>query len=92
MTPERPVRSKLDGVRHECEVVIVGAGPTGLMLAAELSMAGVDVVLVERRSDQHVDGSRAGGLLPRTLEVLDQRGVVERFLDAGRTHSAHGFG
>ncbi|MCU1365233.1 MAG: putative tetracycline 6-hydroxylase, partial [Ilumatobacteraceae bacterium] len=92
MTPERPVPSKLDGVHHRCEVVIVGGGPTGLTLAAELSMAGVDVVLVERRSDQHVDGSRAGGLLPRTLEVLDQRGVVERFLDAGRTHSAHGFG
>jgi 3-(3-hydroxy-phenyl)propionate hydroxylase len=75
----------------ECSVVIVGAGPTGLMLAAELVIAGVDVVILERRTDQHVDGSRAGGLLPRTLEVLDQRGVVDRFLDAGYTVPAHGF-
>ena len=75
----------------ECSVVIVGAGPTGLMLAAELVIAGVDVVIIERRTDQHVDGSRAGGLLPRSLEVLDQRGVVDRFLDAGYTVPAHGF-
>ena len=75
----------------ECSVVIVGAGPTGLMLAAELVIAGVDVTILERRTDQHVDGSRAGGLLPRSLEVLDQRGVVDRFLDAGYTVPAHGF-
>ncbi|MFZ1490915.1 MAG: FAD-dependent monooxygenase [Ilumatobacteraceae bacterium] len=75
----------------ECSVVIVGAGPTGLMLAAELAIAGVDVVILERRTDQRVDGSRAGGLLPRSLEVLDQRGVVDRFLDAGYTVPAHGF-
>lgn len=79
-------------VSGECEVVIAGAGPTGLMLAAELALADVDVVVVERRSDQSVDGSRAGGLLPRSLEVLDQRGVVDRFLDAGHTVPAHGFG
>lgn len=78
--------------RGDHEVVIAGAGPTGLMLAAELSLAGVDTVIVERRPDQHVDGSRAGGLLSRSLEVLDQRGVVERFLDAGFTVPAHGFG
>jgi 3-(3-hydroxy-phenyl)propionate hydroxylase len=74
-----------------CDVVIAGAGPTGLMLAAELAIAGVDVVIVERRPDQHVDGSRAGGLLSRSMEVLDQRGVVDRFLAAGRTIPAHGF-
>jgi 3-(3-hydroxy-phenyl)propionate hydroxylase len=79
------------GVGDEFSVVIVGAGPTGLMLAAELTIAGIDTVVVERRSDQHVDGSRAGGLLPRSLEVLDQRGVVDRFLDAGYTVPAHGF-
>ena len=78
-------------VGRDHDVVVVGSGPTGLMLAAELSIAGVDVVLVERRSDQHVDGSRAGGLLSRSLEVLDQRGVVDRFLDAGATYPAHGF-
>ena len=79
-------------VDGEHDVVIVGGGPTGLMLAAELSLAGVDVVIVERRADQHVDGSRAGGLLARSLEVLDQRGVVDRFLDAGHIFPAHGFG
>ena len=64
-------------------VVIVGAGPTGLMLAAELAIAGVDVAVIERRTDQHVEGSRAGGLHARTIEVLDHRGVAERFLSAG---------
>jgi 2-polyprenyl-6-methoxyphenol hydroxylase-like FAD-dependent oxidoreductase len=64
-------------------VVIAGAGPTGLMLAAELALARIDVVIVERRTSQEVDGSRAGGLYARTIEVLDQRGVAERFLTAG---------
>ena len=72
-------------------VVIAGAGPTGLMLAAELALAGVDVVIVERRTDREFDGSRAGGLHARTLEVLDQRGVAERFLAAGQPHPAVGF-
>lgn len=65
-------------------VVIAGGGPTGLMLGAELSLAGTDVVIVERRTSQDLDGSRAGGLHPRTLEVLDQRGVVDRFLAEGQ--------
>ena len=69
-------------------VVIAGAGPTGLMLAAELTLAGTDVVVVERRTGPEIDGSRAGGLHSRTIEVLDQRGVAERFLDEGQT--AHG--
>ncbi|HEV8403390.1 MAG TPA: FAD-dependent monooxygenase [Candidatus Limnocylindrales bacterium] len=64
-------------------VVIAGAGPTGLMLAGELSLAGVDVVIVERRAGQDLVGQRAGGLLARTLEVLDQRGIVDRFLAEG---------
>ena len=64
-------------------VVIAGGGPTGLMLAGELTLAGVDVAIVERRTSQELDGSRAGGLFPRTLEVLDQRGIVERFLSEG---------
>ncbi|MBI5089340.1 MAG: FAD-dependent monooxygenase, partial [Actinobacteria bacterium] len=72
-------------------VVIAGGGPTGLMLAAELQLAGVDVVVVERRTTQEVDGSRAGGLYSRTLEVLDQRGVAQRFIDAGYTAPAVGF-
>lgn len=66
-------------------VVIAGAGPTGLMLAGELALAGADVVIVERRASQHVDGSRARGLNARTIEVLDQRGIADRFLAAGQT-------
>ena len=72
-------------------VVIAGGGPTGMMLAGELALAGVDVVIVERRLTQHVDGSRAGGLLARSLEVLDQRGIVDRFVDAGQKHPIMGF-
>ncbi len=78
-------------VAPEHAVVIAGGGPTGLMLAAELALAGVDAVIVERRATQELDGSRAGGLLPRTLEVLDQRGVAERFVSAGQRYPAHGF-
>jgi 3-(3-hydroxy-phenyl)propionate hydroxylase len=75
----------------EHAVVIAGGGPTGLMLAAELSLAAVDVVIVERRTNQDLDGSRAGGLLARTIEVLDQRGIAERFLTAGQVHHAQSF-
>jgi 3-(3-hydroxy-phenyl)propionate hydroxylase len=64
-------------------VVVVGGGPTGMMLAAELRLAGVDVAIVERRSSPELAGSRAGGLHARTIEVLDQRGVAERFLSEG---------
>jgi len=76
--------SKLDVVAEHA-VVIVGGGPTGLMLAAELALARVDVAIVERRVNQDVLGTRAGGLHARTLELLDQRGVVERFLAQGKT-------
>ena len=64
-------------------VLVAGAGPTGLTLAAELRRGGVDVLLLERRADRREDGSRAAGLQPRTVELLDQRGIVERFLAAG---------
>ncbi|MFV8755849.1 FAD-dependent monooxygenase [Nannocystaceae bacterium ST9] len=77
--------------KSEHAVVIVGAGPTGLMLASELALAGVDVVIVERRTNQQLDGSRAGGLHARTLELLDQRGVVDRFLAAGQVMQVQGF-
>jgi 2-polyprenyl-6-methoxyphenol hydroxylase-like FAD-dependent oxidoreductase len=55
------------------------------MLAAELALARIDVAIVERRPNQELAGTRAGGLLSRTLEVLDQRGIADRFLAAGRT-------
>jgi len=65
-------------------VVIVGGGPTGLMLAGELALADVDVAIVERRASQELAGSRAGGLHSRTIEVLDQRGIADRFLSQGQ--------
>ncbi len=70
----------------EHAVVIAGGGPTGLMLAAELALAGVDVAIVERRASQDIIGSRAGGLHSRTIEVLDQRGIADRFLSQGQLH------
>jgi 3-(3-hydroxy-phenyl)propionate hydroxylase len=68
----------------EHAVVIAGGGPTGLMLAGELALAGIDVALVERRANQELTASRAGGLLARSLEVLDQRGIADRFVSEGK--------
>jgi 2-polyprenyl-6-methoxyphenol hydroxylase-like FAD-dependent oxidoreductase len=68
----------------EHPVVIAGGGPTGLMLAGELALAGVDVAVVERRASTELIGSRAGGLHSRTIEVLDQRGIADRFLAEGQ--------
>ncbi len=73
-------------------VVIAGGGPTGLMLAGELALAGVDVAIVERRASQDLAGSRAGGLQSRTIEVLDQRGIADRFLAEGQVAQVAGFG
>ena len=75
----------------EHAVVIAGGGPTGLMLAGELALAGVDVVIVERRPNQELAGARALGILSRTIEVLDQRGIAERFLSAGQKAQVTGF-
>jgi 2-polyprenyl-6-methoxyphenol hydroxylase-like FAD-dependent oxidoreductase len=72
-------------------VVIAGAGPTGLMLASELALARVDVAIVERRADQGLVGSRAGGLHSRTIEVFDQRGLADRFLSQGKAAQVAGF-
>ncbi|MFW8604428.1 FAD-binding protein [Rhizobium leguminosarum] len=76
---------------REHAVVVVGAGPTGMMLAGELALAGVDVAIVERRPNQELAGTRAGGLSARTLEVLDQRGIVDRFLAEGQIAQVTGF-
>jgi 3-(3-hydroxy-phenyl)propionate hydroxylase len=67
-------------------VVIAGGGPTGMMLAGELALAGVDVAIVERRASAELIGSRAGGLHSRAIEVLDQRGVADRFISQGQRH------
>src|SRR5215213_6341646 len=75
----------------EHAVVIAGGGPTGLMLAAELALAGVDVAIVERRASQDLVGSRAGDLHSRTIEVLDQRGITDRFLSQGQVAQITGF-
>ena len=75
----------------EHAVVIAGGGPTGLMLAGELALAGVDVAIVERRASQDLAGRRAGGLHSRTIEVLDQRGIADRFLSQGQVMQIVGF-
>ena len=75
----------------EHDVLIAGAGPTGLMLAAELALAGVDAAIIERRESQHLAGSRAGGLHSRTIEVFDMRGIVDRFLSRGQVAQVVGF-
>jgi 2-polyprenyl-6-methoxyphenol hydroxylase-like FAD-dependent oxidoreductase len=75
----------------EHAVVIAGGGPTGLMLAGELALAGVDVAIVERRASQDLPGSRAGGLHSRTIEVLDQRGIADRFLSEGQVAQVAAF-
>ena len=72
-------------------VVIAGGGPTGMMLAAELTLGGVDVAVIERRASQDLAGSRSGGLHSRTIEVLDQRGVADRFLAEGRAMQVQAF-
>src|SRR5258708_25026462 len=75
----------------EHAVVIAGGGPTGLMLAGELALAGVDVAIVERRASQGLGGSRAGGWHARPVEVLDQRGIADRFLSQGYVAQVAGF-
>jgi 2-polyprenyl-6-methoxyphenol hydroxylase-like FAD-dependent oxidoreductase len=72
----------------EHAVVIAGGGPAGMMLAAELALAKVDVAVIERRPDHVLVGSRAGGFHSRTIEVLDQRGVADRFLAEGQVAQA----
>src|SRR3989475_3871895 len=75
----------------EHSVVIAGGGPTGMMLAAELTLAEIDVLVVERRASFKLESSRSRGLHARTIEVLDQRGVVDRFLAEGKAMQVQAF-
>ena len=76
----------------EHAVVIAGGGPTGLMLAGELALAGIDVVIVERRAGQDVPGAGAQAVCSaRTIEVLDQRGIADRFLSEGQVAQVAAF-
>lgn len=78
------------GKQVETQVIVVGAGPVGLMLAGELSLGGVDVVVVERLSAPTGE-SRASQLNARTMEIFDQRGLLER-LDETQSESLGHFG
>src|SRR5215210_9235023 len=89
-SPTRGGKTEVGAVTEHA-VVIVGGGSTGLMLAGELALAGVDAAVVERRASQHLPGARAGGLHARTIEVLDQRGIADRFLAEGQVAQVAGF-
>src|SRR5438477_8577039 len=86
-----PGRAAQSSAMTRHAVVIAGGGPTGLMLAGELALSRVDVAIVERRASQDLAGSRAGGLHSRTIEVLDQRGIADRFLSQGQVMQVAGF-
>ncbi|MDO3649551.1 rifampin monooxygenase [Nocardia mangyaensis] len=72
------------------DVIVAGAGPTGLMLAAELRLHGVGVVVLEKEAEP-TEVVRALGLHARSIEVMDQRGLPERFLALGTRHQVGGF-
>jgi 2-polyprenyl-6-methoxyphenol hydroxylase-like FAD-dependent oxidoreductase len=66
----------------DLQVLVVGGGPTGLVVACQLAMRGVGVRVVDK-SDRFYGGSRADGVQPRTMEVFDDLGVVDRMLASG---------
>lgn len=76
---------------HTTEVVVAGGGPTGLMLAYELRLAGVEVELLDALPARTGE-SRAGGIHARTMEILDQRGLLDELLRQGRTLPRGHFG
>ncbi|MEU5432087.1 rifampin monooxygenase [Streptomyces sp. NPDC020719] len=72
------------------DVIVAGGGPTGLMLAAELRLHGVHVVVLERDAEPTTI-VRALGMHARSIEVMDQRGLLDRFLALGTRYPVAGF-
>jgi 2-polyprenyl-6-methoxyphenol hydroxylase-like FAD-dependent oxidoreductase len=72
------------------DVIVVGGGPTGMMLAGELRLQGVDVLVLERDREP-TEVVRSLGMHARSIEILDQRGLLERFLEHGTRHPLGGF-
>lgn len=73
----------------DTDVIVVGAGPSGLITAAELALQGANVIVLERRTGPVQ--SRAGTVLPRVLELFDSRGYAERFIERARAIRSNPF-